>query len=85
MFLFMCPICRSHRAQEIEVDHDGIGVDCADCGCYFEIAKDVGEKMASHGFTYDPGVARYWIMEETKSGRVPLITWEVAAKMVGIS
>lgn len=82
MFRFMCPICRSHMAQEIEVAHDGVGVDCAECGCYFEITKDAGEKIVSHGFNYDPDVARYWIKEETKAGRIPLITWQVAAKMV---
>jgi len=81
---FRCPICGTDEVQELPVAHDGLGVGCAACSVY-EITGEAIEKMFSNSFRYDVSLSRQWLQRERYAGNVPLMTWQVAAKLVAHS
>lgn len=81
MTRFRCPVCETYDAQPIEAIHGDLGVSCGGC-CVFEITNEATEKMINHRFKFDVDVARWWLKRERDAGKVPLITWLDAAKMV---
>jgi DNA-directed RNA polymerase subunit RPC12/RpoP len=81
MTKYCCLICGTDEAQELETDVDGIGRACAGCGSYVITRKAITE-MDQHGFTFNIDVSRSWLSAHQGSGVIPVIDWEIAAKLV---
>lgn len=81
MVKYCCLICGNDEAQELETDIDGIGRACAGCGPYV-ITREAIKEMDGHGYVFNVDVSRSWLSAHQGSGRIPVIDWETAAKLV---
>ena len=81
MSKYFCLICGTDEAQELETDIDGIGRACAACGPYVITRKAIKE-MDQNGFTFNIDISHSWLSAHQGTGKIPVIDWEVAAKLI---
>lgn len=81
MTRYFCLICGTDETQELETDIDGIGRACATCGPYVITRKAISE-MDNHGYTFNVDVSREWLSAHQGIGKIPVIDWDVAARLV---
>jgi hypothetical protein len=81
MVRYFCLICGTDEVQELQTDLDGISRACAGCGPYV-ITRDAIEKMDSHRYTFNVDISRLWLSGHQGTGKIPVIDWSVAAKLI---
>ncbi|MGP3789459.1 hypothetical protein [Pseudomonas sp. B392_1p] len=75
-----CFICEAD-ASPVQTTEDFERLACPVCGEY-EITKDVLNQMKQHGAIFGVPEAREWLGSHLGSGKIPRITWAVAARLL---